>query len=124
MLQGLDERGGVREVGQLVLGVERIEVDFVMVYGEARDLDEERELPDIFVADDVDIESLGAFVEIRKDEPGTRLTRRDLQLETLVEEILFRLFPGVGVGVEGRDCLLYTSPSPRDATLSRMPSSA
>ena len=24
----------------------------------------------------------------------------------------------------GRDCLLYTSPSPRDATLSRMPSSA
>ena len=26
--------------------------------------------------------------------------------------------------VDGRDCLLYTSPSPRDATLSRMPSSA
>ena len=25
---------------------------------------------------------------------------------------------------EGMDCLLYTSPSPRDATLSRMPSSA
>ena len=25
---------------------------------------------------------------------------------------------------ELRDCLLYTSPSPRDATLSRMPSSA
>ena len=25
---------------------------------------------------------------------------------------------------EGQDCLLYTSPSPRDATLSRMPSSA
>ena len=25
---------------------------------------------------------------------------------------------------EIRDCLLYTSPSPRDATLSRMPSSA
>ena len=24
----------------------------------------------------------------------------------------------------GKDCLLYTSPSPRDATLSRMPSSA
>ena len=27
-------------------------------------------------------------------------------------------------GVYGRTCLLYTSPSPRDATLSRMPSSA
>ena len=25
---------------------------------------------------------------------------------------------------DDRDCLLYTSPSPRDATLSRMPSSA
>ena len=25
---------------------------------------------------------------------------------------------------DGEDCLLYTSPSPRDATLSRMPSSA
>ena len=25
---------------------------------------------------------------------------------------------------ESSDCLLYTSPSPRDATLSRMPSSA
>ena len=25
---------------------------------------------------------------------------------------------------EHKDCLLYTSPSPRDATLSRMPSSA
>ena len=27
-------------------------------------------------------------------------------------------------GVLNRSCLLYTSPSPRDATLSRMPSSA
>ena len=28
------------------------------------------------------------------------------------------------LGIELYDCLLYTSPSPRDATLSRMPSSA
>ena len=27
-------------------------------------------------------------------------------------------------GADTHDCLLYTSPSPRDATLSRMPSSA
>ena len=27
-------------------------------------------------------------------------------------------------GQQGKTCLLYTSPSPRDATLSRMPSSA
>ena len=33
----------------------------------------------------------------------------------------FRLFKSRGVFVT---CLLYTSPSPRDATLSRMPSSA
>jgi len=30
----------------------------------------------------------------------------------------------VGNAAEGNTCLLYTSPSPRDATLSRMPSSA
>ena len=28
------------------------------------------------------------------------------------------------IGARSEDCLLYTSPSPRDATLSRMPSSA
>ena len=28
------------------------------------------------------------------------------------------------VAVDGRDCLLYTSPSPRDLSTSRMPSSA
>ena len=28
------------------------------------------------------------------------------------------------VSDKAKDCLLYTSPSPRDATLSRMPSSA
>ena len=34
--------------------------------------------------------------------------------------------PEPEAGKDGRDgtCLLYTSPSPRDATLSRMPSSA
>ena len=31
---------------------------------------------------------------------------------------------GLGSHVWDEDCLLYTSPSPRDATLSRMPSSA
>ena len=30
----------------------------------------------------------------------------------------------VSFAVRGQGCLLYTSPSPRDATLSRMPSSA
>ena len=34
-----------------------------------------------------------------------------------------RLYPDPDA-TELKDCLLYTSPSPRDATLSRMPSSA
>ena len=34
------------------------------------------------------------------------------------------LCPECGVGKEDFDCLLYTSPSPRDGTSSRMPSSA
>ena len=37
-----------------------------------------------------------------------------------------QIITGVGTGISGTAyaCLLYTSPSPRDATLSRMPSSA
>ena len=46
----------------------------------------------------------------------------------LVRQVGNKFHPGEGVG-QGKDytlfaCLLYTSPSPRDATLSRMPSSA
>ena len=36
----------------------------------------------------------------------------------------FGLWPESWNGQNYGDCLLYTSPSPRDATLSRMPSSA
>ena len=47
------------------------------------------------------------------------------------EDELFMVFKGTllidfrdGRTIHIKDCLLYTSPSPRDATLSRMPSSA
>ena len=43
----------------------------------------------------------------------------------LVKEMKYR--PKIGVGdfnTKTRNCLLYTSPSPRDRTRSRMPSSA
>ena len=43
-------------------------------------------------------------------EVGVRYTNDDKEFSTLVPE--------------PESCLLYTSPSPRDATLSRMPSSA
>ena len=35
-----------------------------------------------------------------------------------------KFIPHVGNAVMTKDCLLYTSPSPRDRTRSRMPSSA
>ena len=39
-------------------------------------------------------------------------------------EVTFDIDANGIVNVNAKDCLLYTSPSPRDATLSRMPSSA
>ena len=53
---------------------------------------------------------------------ASQATSRAQDLDLLLQDQL----GGVG-GVPGGDgevCLLYTSPSPRDATLSRMPSSA
>ena len=46
--------------------------------------------------------------------------------ELLVEKLTAEKFKKFGDVVEPRDnpCLLYTSPSPRDRTRSRMPSSA
>ena len=45
------------------------------------------------------------------------LRARDVVVGSQVHDWLYEPIPG-------RVCLLYTSPSPRDATLSRMPSSA
>ena len=42
----------------------------------------------------------------------------------IVNDILDRKFDKRVFRTKNRPCLLYTSPSPRDATLSRMPSSA
>ena len=48
------------------------------------------------------------------------LVKRGINASNIVSEIA----EVIGGGGGGRHCLLYTSPSPRDATLSRMPSSA
>ena len=48
--------------------------------------------------------------------------RSQVNRKTLYEKTLIRR--GATVGANATICLLYTSPSPRDATLSRMPSSA
>ena len=44
-----------------------------------------------------------------------------------IERLAFRIYMtgyNKGLKQQSKYCLLYTSPSPRDATLSRMPSSA
>ena len=41
-----------------------------------------------------------------------------------IKHILVRHEQGAGHAAEGYACLLYTSPSPRDTEVSRMPSSA
>ena len=41
-----------------------------------------------------------------------------------VKAELEKAHPGLTITVEAMACLLYTSPSPRDGLLSRMPSSA
>ena len=53
--------------------------------------------------------------------------RKIADAEALQRELADRFHPMVFDVCDGdniKDCLLYTSPSPRDATLSRMPSSA
>ena len=53
------------------------------------------------------------------------LDRRTGFVKVCVYLYLARPFPGLyGFLTESRGCLLYTSPSPRDRTRSRMPSSA
>ena len=49
----------------------------------------------------------------------------DNAIQNVMREISVRYdFKGSNSSVESSDCLLYTSPSPRDLSTSRMPSSA
>ena len=48
----------------------------------------------------------------------------DKSLPNTVEEVKDEEFKEKEVAIPGEGCLLYTSPSPRDGLLSRMPSSA
>ena len=88
------------------------------------------------------VERFGKFVGIRQsglqikipiiDSVAGRLSLRIQQLDVVVEtKTKDDVFVKLKVSVQFKvikekvyDCLLYTSPSPRDATLSRMPSSA
>ena len=69
-------------------------------------------------------------------EAASRYTNNDLLLPSFMQtanalcdgllsgELLGKVWISLVVLLKGYLCLLYTSPSPRDATLSRMPSSA
>ena len=81
-----------------------------------------RRLATILVAD-VD----GYSRLMRADEEGTLVDLRAHLAELVapvVERFHGRIVKTVGDGVLVEFCLLYTSPSPRDGLLSRMPSSA
>ena len=53
-----------------------------------------------------------------------RVERLEEEKAGLMEDIRSVYGEAKGAGFDPKICLLYTSPSPRDATLSRMPSSA
>ena len=61
-------------------------------------------------------------VEVLLQEDGVIKVVEDIQVDFKERRRgIFRTIPTV---YDANGCLLYTSPSPRDATLSRMPSSA
>ena len=76
------------------------------------------------------LEGLGVTMHCNLTWEGTWQERYDADKETCWDVITSSdivYFPGtriIGTTPDDGTCLLYTSPSPRDATLSRMPSSA
>ena len=54
----------------------------------------------------------------------SRVIENDNKSPYIVKESLIRMPLRLGYDVFNNGCLLYTSPSPRDRTRSRMPSSA
>ena len=102
----------------------------VMRYAIARDLYE-----DIINAEIKDVAQLEAYLNQVEKGPYTDILRRVYELSKKGDKqnppvkIDSSFLLRIAEGLESKDkqimaCLLYTSPSPRDATLSRMPSSA
>ena len=68
---------------------------------------------------------LTGFNEVRYSEKDKKVIYEPVKLEQNYRNFDFSSpWEGTKYIKEVKDCLLYTSPSPRDATLSRMPSSA
>ena len=66
------------------------------------------------------------FGKIRWDDPSWSKSydRYGAYGQSKLANVMFALELDARLREQGSPCLLYTSPSPRDATLSRMPSSA
>ena len=62
-----------------------------------------------------------SYVAMRYWHPFTESAVEDIKADKISEVVVLPLYPHFSISTS---CLLYTSPSPRDATLSRMPSSA
>ena len=67
-------------------------------------------------------------VSERTEEIGLRKAigakQSDILIQFLIEALILSTIGGLIGTTTGLSCLLYTSPSPRDRTRSRMPSSA
>ena len=66
--------------------------------------------------------ALNIATNVAKDGKIAAFFSLEMTKEELVQRVLFS--EAKVTSGDARNCLLYTSPSPRDATLSRMPSSA
>ena len=70
------------------------------------------------------VQKLRDTIETNFDFSNKPLNRLKIIKNNILDSTVLDLYSGAGsFGLECL-CLLYTSPSPRDATLSRMPSSA
>ena len=78
-------------------------------------------LSEIEKADKIILPGVGSF-----DQCMNRIREINDLVETLKDQIIEKKKPflGICVGMQILACLLYTSPSPRDNRVSRMPSSA
>ena len=77
------------------------------------------------------LKTINPNLTISQNEFSEALPKGNLKFEEIIqlETTLTKLIPELDLGTLGNfpdlyDCLLYTSPSPRDRTRSRMPSSA
>ena len=83
---------------------------------------EESELVDVLIVG-AGLAGIGSACQLRRRSPELSLTILEARAVSGGTWDLFR-YPGIRSDSDMYTCLLYTSPSPRDRSLSRMPSSA